>query len=235
MKIAICDDESADLGLIQNYCRQYDPGIETAVFTSGEALLSAYKKEYYDLVFLDIEMEPLNGLELGAELMSCPQKPVIIFTTHSLNYALRGYGIALRYLPKPITYPVFQKAMEAALDIILPQKIWIRTNDAQLHISIREILYFEVLQHRVTVHLNCGDVIIMRGSLAEIIAHVPHRSFVQAHKSYFINMEYIDHVTGLDIVMTNGDIIPIARSRKDQFLRCLSKFMKGSHLNEALD
>lgn len=66
MKIAICDDDAADLKLMQSYCSRYDSTIPTAAFTSGEALLEAYGKDFYDLVFLDIEMGQLNGLELGA-------------------------------------------------------------------------------------------------------------------------------------------------------------------------
>lgn len=122
MKIAICDDETEDLKIIQSYCSKYNPTIPTGVFQSGEALLEAYKSSFYDLVLLDIEMGQMNGLEVGGKLINMPQKPVIVFTTHSLNYAVRGYGIAMRYLPKPITYDVFSNVMELALERILPKK-----------------------------------------------------------------------------------------------------------------
>ena len=73
MKIAICDDDAADLKLMQSYCARYDPTIPTTAFTSGETLLEAYGKDFYDLVFLDIEMGQLNGLAPG--LSGCPQNP----------------------------------------------------------------------------------------------------------------------------------------------------------------
>ena len=78
MKIAICDDDVADLKLMQSYCGRYDSTIPTTAFTSGEALLEAYCKDFYDLVFLDIEMGQLNGLELGARLIHLSPKPVIV-------------------------------------------------------------------------------------------------------------------------------------------------------------
>lgn len=235
MKIAICDDEVSDLKIIHSYCKKSSPDIPVKEFLSGKDLLAAFDADFYDLVFLDIEMGAPDGLTVGAELTRRAQKPVIIFTTHSLNYAVRGYGIALRYLPKPITYPVFQSTLRIALDTILPQKIWLQARGSQLHVSVAEILYFEVLKHQVTIHLNSGKSLLMRGSLSDIIDRMPHRGFVQPHKSYYINMEYIDYVTGQDIMMTNGDIIPIARGKKEQFLKSLSEYMKGSGLNEYLD
>lgn len=235
MKIAICDDEAADLKIIQNYCGQYDPQIPTAVFQSGEALLEAYKSDFYDLVFLDIEMGQMNGLEVGTRLINMPQKPVVVFTTQSLNYAVRGYGIAMRYLPKPITYDMFSDVMELALERILPEKISVLSNGEQVLIPISEILYFEILRHQLFVHLNSGEKLSARGTLTEIISQVSRRSFVQPHKSFYINMEYVDRLTQQNIKMTNGDLIPIGRSKKDYFQLRLSEYVKGNHLYEHMD
>lgn len=235
MKIAICDDEAADLRLIQSYCAQYDPQIPTAAFYSGEALLEAYKSDFYDLVFLDIEMGQMNGLEVGTRLINMPQKPVIVFTTQSLNYAVRGYGIAMRYLPKPITYDMFSDVMELALERILPEKISVLSNGEQVLIPISEILYFEILRHQLFVHLNSGEKLSARGTLTEIISQVSRRSFVQPHKSFYINMEYVDRFTQQNVKMTNGDLIPIGRSKKDNFKLRLSEYVKGNHLHEHMD
>lgn len=234
MKIAICDDETEDLKIIHSYCSKYNPTIPTGVFQSGEALLEAYKSSFYDLVFLDIEMGQMNGLEVGGKLINMPQKPVIVFTTHSLNYAVRGYGIAMRYLPKPITYDVFSNVMELALERILPKKISVLSNGEQVFIPISEILYFEILRHQLFVHLNSGEKLSMRGTLTELISQVSQRTFVQPHKSYYINMEYVDRLTKQNIVMTNGDLIPIGRSKKDYFQLRLSEYVKGNHLYEHL-
>lgn len=235
MKIAICDDDAADLRIIQNYCRQYDPQIPTALFHSGEELLEAYRSNFYDLVFLDIEMEQMNGLEVGSRLINMPQRPVIVFTTQSLNYAVRGYGIAMRYLPKPITYDMFSNVMELALERILPEKISILSNGEQVLISVSEILYFEILRHQLFVHLRNGEKVSMRGTLTEIVNQVSHKSFVQPHKSYYINMEYVDRLTQQNIKMTNGDLIPIGRSKKDYFQLRLSEYVKGNHIHEHMD
>lgn len=235
MKIAVCDDEPADLRLIQSYCNRYDSDIPTAAFSSGEALLEAYKKDFYDLVFLDIEMGQMNGLEVGERLIHMPHKPLVVFTTQSLTYAVRGYGIAMRYLPKPITYDTFSFIMGLALERILPKKISIFSNGGQMLVPVNKILYFEVLCHQVFVHLSSGEKISMRGTLTDTISQVPHRAFAQPHKSYYINMEYVDRITQQSILMTNGDFIPIGRSKKDIFQLRLSEYMKGNHLHEHMD
>lgn len=122
MKIAICDDERADLEQIVAYSKQYDSSNPVRGFSSGDSLLAAFQTDFYDLVFLDIEMAGTNGLTVGSRLMECGVKPIIIFTTQSLNYAVRGYGIALRYLIKPIDYETFAGIMRVVLDKVLPQK-----------------------------------------------------------------------------------------------------------------
>lgn len=235
MKIAICDDEPADLKLIQSYCSQYDSELSTAAFSSGEALLDAYKSSFYDLVFLDIEMGQMNGLEVGARLINMPHKPVIVFTTQSLNYAVRGYGIAMRYLPKPIAYDTFSAVMGLALEQILPKKVCLFSNGEQILVPVNKILYFEVLRHQVCVHLSGGETLSMRGTLTEAISQVPHSAFVQPHKSYYINMEHVDRLTQQNITMTNGDLIPIGRSKKENFQLRLSEYMKGTHFHEHMD
>lgn len=231
MKIAVCDDEQADLCLMLEHCRRFDPGISAAAFTSGEALLDAYKSDYFDLVFLDIEMERMNGLEVGKHLLDISPKPVIVFTTQSLSYAVRGYGIAIRYLPKPITYDTFYEVILLAQAQILPQKIRLFVGGEQKYVSVNEILYFEVLNHQLLVHRHNSESLVMRETLSEIVSRVPQPAFAQPHKSYYINMAYVDRLTQQRITMTNGYVIPIGRSKKARFLLCFSEYMReGSSL-----
>lgn len=227
MKIAICDDVSADLRLLQTYCSRYDPGIPAAAFSSGEALLAAYDEEFYDLVFLAAEMERMDVLSLAGRLLSLPRRPLIVFTARSLHYAVHGYGIAMRYLPKPVSYDTFCEVMALALERLLPKRISIFSGGEQLLVPVKEILYFEVLRHQVCAHLSQGESISARGTLSEIIRQLPHSAFVQPHKSYYINLEYVARLTPQGIVMTNGDLIPIGRSRKDDFRLRLRAYMEA--------
>ena len=198
-------------------------------------MLDAVENDFFDLIFLDIEMGRLNGLDVGKQLTKQQPRPLIIFTTQSLNYAVRGYGIALRYLPKPITYDTFCHVMRLALERILPYRLNVMVNGEQKYLSVTEVVYFEVLKHQILIHLRTGEVISMRGSLGEIMSQIPGGSFSQPHKSYYINMEFVDRLTRQEIFMTNGDSIPVGRSRKDAFQAQLLSYMKGNHLSEYLD
>lgn len=235
MKIAICDDERADVELLKRYCKQFDTEMPISSFYSGEDLIDAYSADHFDIIYLDIEMGKLNGLEVGKQLIQIQPRPVIVFTTQSLNYAVRGYGIALRYLPKPISYETFSHVMHLALERILPYKLSVCINGVQKVISLSDILYFEVLRHHLVIHLRGGNILSARGSLSEIITQITNGSFSQPHKSYYVNMEYVDMFTRQDVVMTNGDVIPIGRSHKDLFQLQLGNYMKGNHMNEYWD
>ena len=161
---------------------------------SGYSYTSESRIHFPVSIFLDADFCRLNGLELGAQLIRLSPKPVIVFTTQSLSYAVRGYGIAMRYLPKPITYETFSDVMKLAMERILPQKISIFSNGTQMFIPINEIMYFEVLRHQPLIHLSSGENISVRSTLTEAISQVPPSIFAQPHKSYYINMEYVDRL-----------------------------------------
>lgn len=229
MKIAICDDNRIDLEILQQYCKKYNPDYEISLFDNGTDLLETFQKKYYDLVFLDIEMYGLNGIEVGQSLMAKLNKPVIIFTTCSVDYAIRGYGIAVRYLTKPISYNDFVVAMATALDYIAPKKLSICDKGTQMLLLVNDILYLEMFQHKVTIHLLNKNNIEVRGTLSEFIEQLSTSRFAQPHKSYLVNLDYIDKLNKQEIIMTNGDIIPIGRSKNLPFHECLHKFLKGNN------
>lgn len=230
MNIAICDDEKRDLERIASYCRRFDASHALHAFSSGDELLAAFDGTFFDLVFLDIEMDGSDGLTVGARLMERERKPIIIFTTHSLNYAVRGYGIALRYLPKPIEYETFAAVMKLVTDKLQPQKISVSCGGEQLLIPVDDILYFEVIRHNVIFHLRDGATISVRASLSQIKDQLSHGWFAQTHKSYCVNMDHIDRMSRSEITMINGERIPIGRNRSEAFQTQLQEYLKGNTL-----
>ena len=230
MKIAICDDNPEDLFQMMDYCKQYDQALSIDSFSSGKELLDAFASTFYDLVFLDIEMEPPNGYETALILRSRDRKPEIVFTTQNLNYSIRGYGIALRYLPKPISRKIFLNALHQAFEIIAPPKIKIPYQGTQKIIQISDILYIEVILHQIIFHMVSGIKVTFRGSLKDIMEKIEYPWFVQCHKSFCVNLKHIDCVTAQSIVMTNQDNIPIGRNKKDYFEKRLQEYLKGTKI-----
>lgn len=227
MKIAICDDETVDCNLLDSYCKQYNPAFDVTLFFSASDLYEAFQKTFFDLIFLDIEMQRPNGYEIAEKLILLETKPIIIFVTKTLNYAVRGYGIAYKYLPKPISYHLFSQTLEEVLPRLLPKRIVIPYEDNEKILSTNDILYFEVYNHEITFQLHSAEPITTKGTLAYYINMISTTTFVQIHKSYCVNLHYIDRIDKQYVFMTNGDKLIIGRKYKNDFHRCLRNFLKG--------
>lgn len=228
MKIALCDDSPGDLQLMLEYCKQYAPSLPVYTFSSGKALMAAFSSAFYDLVFLDIEMEPPNGYDTALKLRTMARKPEIVFTTKNLNYSIRGYGVALRYLPKPISYDLFVRTLHQALQILVPPKLTIPYQGTQKIVQISDIIYIEVIRHQVIFHMANGSTLDFRGSLKDIMEQIESSWFVQCHKSFCVNLNHIDRISSQYIIMVTQDNVPIGRNKKENFEKRLQEFLRGS-------
>jgi DNA-binding LytR/AlgR family response regulator len=226
MRIAICDDEMKERTLLEEYIATFDPSLTYELFSSAAELQCTSKERFFDIIFMDIEMRQPNGYEVAAEMMTERDKPLIIFVTKSDDYTIRGYGIAFRYLKKPVEYAQFSQVLCLALDEVVPQKFPITTNGQTLVLSVREIYFFEIYRHELNVHTVHG-VYTCRASLAEIIKQFAGTHFAQPHKSYFVNLAFVDRISAKDIVMTDGTNIPLSILRKEAFGDQFRRYMRG--------
>lgn len=227
MIIAICDDDANDLELLAGFCSRFDPKLPTRRYSSAKALLDTVEKEKPDIVFMDIEMEPPNGFEVAVKLCSEDKPPIIVFTTQTLNYAVRGYGLALRYLPKPISFEMFAPVLKLALERALPEKISVNTDNGTEILTISDITYFEVFRHEVCFHLLKHPDMQLRCTFSSVMKLVSGYAFSQIHKSYCVNLRYLAKVEQNQVVLTTGDSIPIGRSYNKVFREHLKNYLKG--------
>ena len=190
MRIAVCDDDKKDASVIREYFSRFDAGLSCDVFHSALNLLNTHCRESYDLIFLDIEMKPLNGFEAARVLTADKEKPLIIFVTNSSKYTILGYEVAFRYLIKPITYEQLGAVMKASMEQIVPKKIMIEIQGKSMMISTRDIYYFEVFDHNVRVRTD-KSIYDYRDSLKNLEELLSGGSFVRPHKSYLVNLEYV--------------------------------------------
>ena len=115
--IAVCDDESNELNFIMNYIAQYNHEWAPIPFSSARDLLHAAESTHFDFILLDIEMAAPTGFEAAKQLVATQEpRPLITFITKSNAYSIKGYGIAFRYLVKPVIWDDFVLAMDAAVD-----------------------------------------------------------------------------------------------------------------------
>jgi two-component system LytT family response regulator len=223
----IIDDEPIGVKLLQSYISKV-PFLDArhACYDGIEGL--AYLKDNsVDLIFLDINMPVLNGIEL-ANILTEKQK--IIFTSAHSQYALESYEYhALDYLLKPITFKRFFKAVTHAYDFFHSHEI---TNESQakkknetymfvksgkqlVKIGNEEILFFEAQKEYIMIHTTRKKVMIYK-RMKELAEQMPS-CFTRVHYSYIININFIDRIEGNNIIIRNHSI-PISFSYKEDFL-----------------
>lgn len=228
MKISICDDDACDLLLVHECLREYDATLDITHFPSAQALMTAFSHTFYDLIFLDIEMaegEKLNGFEAARLLMERDRKPLIIFTTNSHAYSVYGYGLAFRYLVKPLEYQLFSEVLTLALDELTPQQVSFYIENTSKIFSVSEIIFFEVYGHELVVHMLTGTIHI-RESLSSVMCLLAAAPFAQPHKSYFINLSFVREVSNNHILMSTGQRVYLSRSKRAAFQTALLRHLR---------
>lgn len=241
-QIGICDDKMQDLEIIQAGTEQWlekNVGIQGSIdiFRHPEELedcLVNHRKKF-DLYMLDIMMSGIDGIQLGRIIRRTDTDVPIIYVTSAPEYALEAYGIhAIRYLMKPVDLNELNSALNLsyALFSMRPRhKMVINGTDSVTSIIMEEIMYIENNLRNMTYTLNDGRTVssVRRsGSFENAVEPVASdTSFVQPHKSFFVNLKYVNALQSDGILMDDGRKIPIARRRlseiQDRYIRFISK------------
>ena len=223
LRIAVCDDEIADLARAAALLADYDPHRQYRVetFVKAADLLAG---DGFDIILLDIEMERPNGFEIAKQLAAREHPSVIVFTTKHSAYAVKGYGIALRYLQKPLEKHAFFDAMDAAISEASAHRITITFDDVTHMIRVRDIRYIEVFGHYTVIHTG-KESLRVRSPLKEITARLPRGYFAAAHKSFVVNFEYIKAASASELWLTDGTRIPIGHTKAAAFNQAFHRFL----------
>jgi len=224
IRCAITDDEPQARKGLKGYVEQV-PFLELAgVCENAMALNELLRTTDVDLVFLDIEMPYLSGIDL---LKSLQRPPKVIFTTAFEQYALKGFELeAVDYLLKPVTFERFLKAANRAHDLFstppatpADDHLFIRTDDKFVRIQWTDIVYVEGMENYVRIHTLQG-MHITHATLKSVLEHLPDPPFLQTHKSYIINTSKITGIEG-NVIELGKMQVPLSRSLRDAVLERL--------------
>jgi two-component system, LytTR family, response regulator len=215
-KCLIVDDEApAHLVLQAHIARSEQLEIIGDVYDGQEAL-EFLRNNQVDILFLDIEMPRLNGLEL---LECMPYSPSVILTTAYSNFGFEAYqnGV-VDYLLKPISYPRFLKAINKIIDRPLPRKeadpfpeIEVKHEGILRTIQTREILYIEAVGNYIRLHLITGKPLLITQTMKYILSVLPPQQFIRIHKSYIVKRETITAFKKTEVVLSNQTVLPVGR------------------------
>ena len=228
--IAVVEDQKDNADTLCSYIKKYGLEkhiiFEIDVFTDGLNFISDYT-EKYDMVFMDIAMPHMDGLEAAHKLREMDNKVGLIFITTLAKYAIRGYEVqAMDFLIKPIKYELFHLKFEKALsmrkyDIVF--RIPLANGGKKLLVS--DITYIESCKHYIYFHTELKEY-RMRGSMKEISEFFLKNSFALASGSLLVNLAYVEEFQGGEVIV-NGEKFVLARKYKTDFINELTEYMGG--------
>lgn len=220
MRILIFEDNQNDIETLKNCCKKFfgkkKIEYEIDVCDSKHYLFS--KINYYDLLFLDIEINSLNGIKIGLELQEQNIDCRIIITSNYAEYLVDGYKInADRYFIKPISQCDFDLEMEAIIYRYFRRYAGIFDKSiCNRKIYYSEISYIESYDRKTRLHSINGNSLLTPYPLKYWVDNLVKYSFCQSHKSYLVNLGCIFGFTKQDIMLTSGELIPLSRHYKNQ-------------------
>ncbi len=236
-KVAIVEDNENDIKILKNYIDKYsaDENIKVDIYTfiNGLDFLDEIK-ENYDVVFMDIEMPLMNGMETAKKLREMDETVSIIFTTSMVQYAVEGYEVgALDFMVKPITYYNFSKKIKRAFlnSRHNNDKNMILNKDGMfILLSVSDIYYIEKNHNNLIVHSAEGEF-KKRGSINQIIEEFAPYGFAVCTSGCLVNLKHIKEIRK-DSLVIQGGIIPISRRHKKLFINSFIDYYGGVFSNE---
>lgn len=223
IKIAICDDDVSVLNevdeLLKRYCIKRNPEIECAFFHSPlELLAEAERNVRWDVLFLDVIMPGENGISVAKEIRQYDDNVKIIFLTSSSEFAVESYKVAAYfYQIKPICEEAFGKLMDEIVSECEKAQRYglvLRCKSGITRVSLGKLMYCEVMGHTLLFHLENGKVLESTGKMDELCAKLEqYDNFVRPHRSFLINMEYIQNISYKAVMMDDLIEIPIPHGK----------------------
>ena len=233
--IALVEDEPEAADVLAAFIARYadEKGLELTVTRFGNAMDFEMTHQHFDLVFMDIQMPGINGMEAAQLMRTYDSETPIIFVTNLAQYAVKGYEVdALDFIVKPVTYFNFRMRMDKAMRRIRrngSRSIAIGTRDGMRVVALSDIEYVEVSKHDLSYHLvGEEEPFVVYGSLVAFEQEVEGGPFVRISNSCLVNMNRIRAIRGGELVMHGGKVLYFSRSRKREAVATITGFLGGS-------
>lgn len=220
MNIALCDDEPQITELLNNYLQIYfEKSCRIDIFNSGSELL--HSSLNYQIIFLDISLGDTNGIDLAKKIRQKNKHVFIVFITNYEQYCHQAFSVhAFAYLIKPIKR---QELFHALKEIELYQKqdiqeksIRLKVTGGTIQLKLGQIYYFEYFNRKVHM-VSESQKTYVNYTLSELFSLLQNMDFAMPHRAYIINLKKIKFINKYDIVLENGDSVPLAQKKAAAF------------------
>ncbi len=232
LKFAICDDEPIITqeisGRLSKYMQEkHIASYDIRCFSNGRLLLESGCD--FDLIFLDIQMEQPGGMETAKILRQRKTHSLLIFVTALKEYVFDAFEVeAYDYLVKPLDNNRFRRTMDRAMKLLEQQTaktMMIRRGASCEIIPLSQIVYCEVQGRKIYIHQNDGTIIDYYEKLSAFEQCVDSR-FFKCHRSYLVNLGYVHGIRGGQVILSQGDKIPVSRLREQELTQALLHYLK---------
>lgn len=236
MRIAFCDDEKTQSIFLKELTDKWEKvsgkNCNITVYTSAEEMLFENTECFsFDFIILDIELDRMNGIELARQIRKVDKKVTIAFLSNSREYVFEGYEVgAVRYLMKPLTkeqlFPLLymvQKSLEEEKSYII-----VGSDREKLKLILGDISYVEALGHYIKIHMADRSLEIKKN--VNEIAKELGSDFIATHRSYLVNINWIERITRTDCILSGGEIVPISRNSYEAVNQAFISYYKGGEL-----
>jgi DNA-binding LytR/AlgR family response regulator len=234
MKCIIVDDEPLAIEILESYVSKIDQLQLAGTFRNAIAAFTFLQQNQVDLIFLDIQMPKLSGIEFLKTLKSPPK---VIFTTAFRDYAIEGFDLEVAdYLLKPISFERFLKAVAKVMhkDVVpqvAPQQakadsggdnyVFFKVDKKMVKTKMSDILFIESIKDYVKVRTTEKEIITQQ-KISYLEESLPKEQFIRIHRSFIINRERIDAYSATDVEIGKHQV-PIGRNYKNDVIRLLAK------------
>lgn len=234
LKVAICDDEKyfreSIQELISKYLKQKDILFLIDLFESGIAFCSDDDNmQRYDVIFLDIGMKEMNGMDTAYKIRKKNPDMTIVFITIMMDYALEGYRVnAVRYILKDDLDRLLPECMDTILEKRGKKKQEMEFSfvGGRRKIMLNGILFIESKSHKLWFE-RTGENLYMYGQINDLELTLSNYDFIRTHQSYLVNLEHVEKINNYSLYLSNGKEVPVTKSRysevKEAFLQYKEK------------
>ena len=233
IRIALVEDEAevrAQLqGYVQRHTRQYGTEFAVTEVADGMELLDDYRP-VYDILFLDVEMKHLDGMETARRVRELDKDVIIVFITNMAQYAIGGYAVgALDYVLKPVPYFAFSQQLQKALGQLKKREqhyLAVAVDGGMRRLDAAEIYYLESEGHKVHFCSEKEDFVVP-GTLKNYEEKLVGRAFARCNSGYLVNLAQVSGVQQ-DMVQVGPYTLQISRPRRKAFMAGLADYIGGA-------
>lgn len=235
LKIAVCDDDKDIVDKIESYVLKFSFDNKLSVkidkyFDGGDLIDSKCK---FDLIFLDIEMNILNGIEAAQKIRQVDMNVPIVYITSYSNYWRSAYKVhAFDFISKPFDFTDIKNVMSdfiKSISEVKSETVPLTTDEGMIVQNVSEICYLIVKEKRNVLVGTIYKEFIIREYLSDILQKLPDEQFCQIHRSCAVNLEFVQNILKDDgVVMKDGTWLPMSSRKQKEFFFKLSKFLRNT-------